>query len=509
MSAPEPLDLLVVGGGINGAGIARDAAGRGLSVLLCEQGDLGHATSSASSKLIHGGLRYLEYYEFRLVRAALIEREILLAAAPHIVWPLDFVLPHDRGQRPAWMLRAGLFLYDHLGGRKRLPGSRAVDLSRDPLGQPLRSGLTKGFCYADCWVEDSRLVVLNALDAAEHGAEVLSRTSCTSARRVDGLWEATLTPAAGGPGRQVRARALVNAAGPWVMDVLNRIAGSNRVSNLRLVKGSHIVTPRLYDGQQAYILQNTDRRIVFVIPYERDYTLIGTTELDFEGDPEAVEISPAEVDYLCDAANRYLRQPIKAADVVWSYAGVRPLYDDAESNATAVTRDYMFDLEAPPGDAPLLSIYGGKITTFRKLAEHALEKLSAHLDIFGAPWTKDAALPGGDMPDADFDRFRQSLQEARPWLPPALALRLARAYGTRVDDLLGAARGLDDLGEDLGGGLTEAELDYLVRVEWAETAEDILWRRSKLGLHAPGDTAARVDAWLRSRRPSLEPAVAQ
>ncbi len=505
MAGQEPVDLLIIGGGINGAGIARDAVGRGLKVLLCEQADLGSATSSASTKLIHGGLRYLEYYEFRLVREALIEREVLLRAAPHIIWPMDFILPHDKGLRPAWMIRIGLFMYDHLGGRERLPGSRGLDLRRDPLGAPLKPHLTKGFSYADCWVEDSRLVVLNALDAAERGAEILPRMRCSQARRVDDMWEATLEPVDGGPERKVRARALLNAGGPWVSEVLARVTGSNTRSSLRLVKGSHIVVPRLYEGEQAYILQHTDRRVVFVIPYERHFSLIGTTDEPYEGDPGKVAITAEETAYLCGAINRFMAKEVRPEDVVWSYAGVRPLYDDMSENASAVTRDYVFDLDAGDGKAPLLSIYGGKITTYRRLAEHALSKLLPLLGNDAGPWTAEAPLPGGDMPGADFEPFLAELQRQNPWLPADLARRYARAYGTRVYKFLNAAGGLNDLGEDLGDGLYEAEVTYLVEREWARSAEDILWRRSKLGLHVGETTKQRLAAWLdRHRAPASD-----
>jgi glycerol-3-phosphate dehydrogenase len=491
-----PVDLLVIGGGINGAGIARDAAGRGLSVVLCEKDDLASATSSASSKLIHGGLRYLEYYEFRLVREALIEREVLLRAAPHIIWPLRFVLPHDRGQRPAWMIRLGLFLYDHLGGRERLPGCEALALREDPAGQPLKSSLTKGFCYSDCWVDDARLVILNALDAKERGAEVLTRARCIGARRVDGLWEAELAPANGGAPRRLRARAMVNAAGPWVAETLQQIAGVNRQATLRLVKGSHIVVPRLHDGPQAYILQNTDRRVIFVLPYEDHFSLIGTTDLPYDGDPGAVAITEDEIGYLCAAVDRYFERPVDPTQVAWSYAGVRPLYDDASENVSAVTRDYVFDIDGGDGKAPLLSVYGGKITTYRKLAEHALAKLQPLLDATGTPWTERASLPGGDMADADFERFLGELRRSRPWLPASLAGRYARAYGTRVERLLDGRDSLDALGEDLGGGLHEAEVQYLVESEWAMDQGDILWRRSKLGLHVSKRTQERLADWL-------------
>ena len=501
MPGDEPIDLLIVGGGINGAGIARDAAGRGLSVVLCEQSDLASATSSASTKLIHGGLRYLETYEFRLVREALVEREVLLRAAPHIIWPLGFVLPHNKGLRPAWMVRLGLFLYDHLGGRQELAGSYGIDLRRDPAGRPLKESFTKAFCYSDCWVEDSRLVVLNALDAHERGAQILPRTRLAAAQRIDGLWQATLEPAGGGPARRVTARALVNAAGPWVTDVQGRTAGTERGSGLRLVKGSHIVVPRLVDGAQAYILQNLDRRVVFVIPYEQDFSLIGTTEVPFTDDPAMAAISPDETRYLCEAVNRYFRRPVSPREVVWSYSGVRPLYDDMRDNVSAVTRDYVFDVDPGTGGvsgrgAPLISIFGGKITTYRKLAEHALDKLLPLLGCGRAAWTKTAPLPGGDMPASDFEVFLSGLKIARPWLPEDLARRLARAYGTRVEVLLGTARALADLGEDLGGGLTEAEADYLIRHEWVSDAEDILWRRSKLGLRVSAEAKARIENWI-------------
>ena len=503
MAGGEPVDLLVIGGGINGAGIARDAAGRGLSVVLCEQDDLARATSSASTKLIHGGLRYLEYHEFRLVREALIEREVLLRAAPHIIWPLTFILPHDKGLRPAWMVRLGLLLYDHLGGRERLPGSRGIDLRRDPVGGPLKDSFTKAFSYADCWVEDSRLVVLNALDAKERGAEVLTRTRCTAVRREDGIWQARLEPVDGGPAREVAARALVNAAGPWVTDVLGRVAGVNRRQALRLVKGSHLVVPKLYEGDQAYIFQNEDRRVIFAIPYESDFTLIGTTDLPYEGDPGSVAITPAESEYLCSAISRYLKTSVTPADAVWSYSGVRPLYDDASENVSAVTRDYVFDIDASEGRPPLLSIFGGKITTYRKLAEHALAKLDEASGRQTAAWTQSAPLPGGDMPDADFERFLETLKRERPWLPAELARRYARAYGTRVTRMLDGIQDLDDLGEALGEGLYEAEADYLAREEWARCADDVLWRRSKLGLHVDDAAKARLAAWFdRQQRPT-------
>ncbi|MGH6947320.1 MAG: glycerol-3-phosphate dehydrogenase, partial [Kiloniellales bacterium] len=414
----ELYDLAIVGGGINGCGIARDAAGRGLKVLLCEQNDLGGATSASSTKLIHGGLRYLEHYEFRLVREALIEREVLLAAAPHIIWPLTFVLPHESKLRPAWLIRLGLFLYDHLGGRKRLAGSRGLDLRRDPVGRPLKPELVKGFSYSDCWVEDSRLVVLNALDARERGATVLPRTSCVAAVREQGAWTVSLQ-GRNGAKRTVRARALVNAAGPWVREVLGGVIGANRPGSVRLVKGSHIVVKRLYEGEQAYILQNDDRRIVFIIPYERDFSLIGTTDVPFEGDPAQVAIDRSETDYLISAANRYLAKPIGAEAVVWSYAGVRPLYDDRSAEASEVTRDYVFDIDRPAAEAPVLSIFGGKITTYRRLAEQAMDKLAPFFPAIKPAWTERSALSGSDFGDATRVEARDAFFASHPHIAEA------------------------------------------------------------------------------------------
>ncbi|HXV24745.1 MAG TPA: glycerol-3-phosphate dehydrogenase [Alphaproteobacteria bacterium] len=477
----DSVDLLVIGGGINGAGIARDAAGRGLKVLLAEQGDLAQGTSSASTKLIHGGLRYLEYYEFRLVREALKEREVLLANAPHIIWPLRFVLPHADYLRPAWMIRLGLLLYDHIGGRVRLPASRGVDLRSDPAGAPLKPKFTRGFSYSDCWVEDSRLVVLNAMDAAERGAAILTRTRCVSARPSGRAWQVLLQDL-NGSRRTVAAQGLVNAAGPWISEVAEKVIGRPLGQPIRLVKGSHIVVPRLFEGEEAYILQNEDRRIVFAIPYERHFTLIGTTDLNYVGDPADATISREEIDYLCQAVGSYFRRPVTAADPVWTYSGVRPLYDDRRESASAVTRDYVLHLDTPEG-APLLSVYGGKITTYRRLAEHALEKLAPHYPNSSGPWTARAPLPGGDIPDGDFDRFLAGLIARRPWLPKRLARRWARAYGTRVETMIGGADGTDELGRHYGEDLYQCEIDYLIQREWARASADILWRRSKLGLH--------------------------
>ncbi len=484
-------DLLIIGGGINGTGIARDAAGRGLSVCLVEQDDLAGHTSAASTKLIHGGLRYLEYYEFRLVREALAERERLLAIAPHIVWPMRFVLPLGAGMRPAWLIRAGLFLYDHIGGRRSLPGSRAVRLAADGLGAGLQLQGGRAFAYSDCWVEDSRLVVLNAVDACERGTRICTRTRLVSARRETGAWQAMLASENGE--EAVQARMLVNAAGPWVGQVLSGAMGQNAAARTRLVKGSHIVVRRLHEGEHAYLLQNPDKRVIFVIPYEGEFSLIGTTDLPWDRDAGHVQISPEETAYLCDAVTRWMRKPVTPADVVWSYSGVRPLHDDGAESASAVTRDYVLELDAPAGGAPALSIYGGKITTYRRLAEAALAKLG----VGGASWTGAAPLPGGDIPAADFPRFLADLRAAYPFLPAGLSYRLARAYGTRATDMLGAAKALEDLGEDLGGGLTEAELTYLRAHEFARTAEDVLWRRSKLGLHVPEGTEARLTEAMR------------
>jgi glycerol-3-phosphate dehydrogenase len=495
-SDQDAYDLLIVGGGINGAGIARDAAGRGLRVLLCERDDLASATSSASSKLIHGGLRYLEMYEFRLVRESLAEREVLLRLVPHIAWPLRFVLPHNKMLRPAWMVRIGLFLYDHLASRSRLPGSRRLDLRRDISGKPLKPDLTTGFEYSDCWVEDSRLVVLNAMDAAARGATVLTRWACVSARHAGGKWQANLR-SADGETREVSARILVNASGPWVGEFLQHGLGKNAETRLRLVKGSHIVVPKLYDGGHAYILQNVDRRIVFAIPYEQDFTLVGTTDLAYTGDPGQVSIDPSEVEYLCALVNRYFVRQTAPTDVVWSYSGVRPLYDDAARNPSAVTRDYVFDVTGGAnGDPPLLSIFGGKITTYRRLAEHAMAKLAPFIPGLKPAWTAASPLPGGDMEDADFGRFFEQFRRRYSWLPEGLAQRYARSYGTLCDRFLHTAMSEADLGRHFGGGLYEREVAYLMENEWARTAEDILWRRSKLGLHVGPEVAALLEEWL-------------
>ena len=470
---------MVIGGGINGAGIARDAAGRGLKVILCEKDDLAQGTSSRSGKLIHGGLRYLEYYEFRLVREALIEREVLLRAAPHIVWPMRFVLPHSPEQRPAWLVRTGLFLYDHLGGRDKLPGCRDINLRRDPEGKPIKDSYVRAFEYSDCWVDDARLVVLNALDAKERGATVLARTAVTRARRADGAWAVELTNS-GGAVSIVRARALVNAAGPWVENVISSVIGAKSARKVRLVKGSHIVTHKFWEGPQAYLLQNRDKRVIFVNPYENDLALIGTTDIPYDGRAEDVRIDDDEIDYLLAAVNRYTRKQLTRGDILHSFSGVRPLYDDNSANPSAVTRDYVFDLDGAP---PLLSVFGGKITTYRKLAEHALQKLKPFFPAMQADWTATASLPGGDMPGADFDRYLSELRTKLPWLPADLAHHYARLYGNRAWALIGKAASLSALGRHFGGLLYDAEINYLRANEWLTTADDLLERRTKHGLH--------------------------
>lgn len=491
-----PYDLLVIGGGINGAGIARDAAGRGAKVLLVEKDDLASHTSSSSTKLVHGGLRYLEHFEFKLVRESLIERERLLKSAPHIIWPLRFVLPHDKGLRPKWMLRLGLFMYDHLGGRKLLPATKTVNLREGAHADFLQDRLTTGFEYSDCWVEDSRLVVLACMDAKERGADIATRTECTGLDRGADVWTARLKNASGE--RTVTARKVVNAAGPWVDKVLGKADPKDNHQNLRLVKGSHLIFPKLYDGDHCYIFQNKDDRIIFAIPYERDFTLIGTTDQGFEGDPSGIDISPEEARYLCDAANEYLRTNIAPEDAASSYAGVRPLYDDKSANNSTVTRDYVFELdEGEDGNAPaILSIFGGKITTFRKLAEHAIAKLGG---MGGDDWTQDAILPGGGFDPVQTDEFIAECSAKYAFLPRPAVERLVRAYGLRIDDVLGEARGLNDLGERLSGddelGVYACELEYLIRQEFVLTADDVLWRRSKLGLHLDDAAKARIAAW--------------
>ena len=490
-------DLMVIGGGINGTGIARDAAGRGLSVLLCERDDLASHTSSASTKLIHGGLRYLEYYEFGLVRKALQEREVLLKAAPHIIWPLRFVMPHDSSQRPEWMIRCGLFLYDHLAKREVLPGSETISFASHPSGAPLKAAFKRGFVYSDGWVQDARLVVLNAMAAAEHGARIVTRTACVAARREGERWICTLQHS-DGQREQVAARAVVNAAGPWVESLLKDTLQLPSPKSIRLVKGSHIVVKKLFDHPYAYIFQNPDKRIIFAIPYENDFTLIGTTDVEYHGDPGAVAIDADEVDYLCRMSNRYFNSQIGPDDVLSTYSGVRPLLDDEASNASSVTRDYALELD--DGAAPMLSVFGGKITTYRKLAEEAVDRLAPLLGNQQPTWTAGVPLPGGDMPNADAAAFLAASQLRYPWLPTAVLQRYVKSYGTRLATLIGSASKLAELGAEILPGVYEAELSYLVDQEWALSAEDILWRRSKLRLHLPADAGAILDGWLAQYR---------
>ncbi len=487
-------DLFIIGGGINGCSIARDAAGRGLKVFLAEQGDLASGTSSASTKLIHGGLRYLEYYEFRLVREALIEREVLLKSAPHIIWPLRFVLPHHGGLRPRPLIRLGLYLYDHLGGRKILPATRSVDLRNDETGIPLKPEFVRGYEYSDCWVEDARLVVLNARSAQQHGAEIRVRSKCVSARRIDGVWELTLAEDGGKP-ETVRAKVLINASGPWVSEVQGQVIGQNAPDRIRMVKGSHIVVSKLYDHDRCYIFQNGDGRICFAIPYEQNFTLIGTTDEDHHGDPNAPEISETETNYLLASVSEYFRRPVTRDQIKWSYSGIRPLFDDGASKAQEATRDYVLKLDNGAGQAPLLSVFGGKITTSRKLAEAVLVKLAPFFPAAAKPWTAGASLPGGDFPYAEVEQRLAELQRKYSFMTPRNVRRIFRAYGTEAEDIFAGARFAQDMGQSFGL-LTEREVDHLVKKEWARTADDILWRRSKLGLHLSPDEQIGLRAYL-------------
>jgi glycerol-3-phosphate dehydrogenase len=494
-------DLLIVGGGINGAGIARDAAGRGLKVLLVERDDLAAHTSSASTKLIHGGLRYLEHFDFRLVRESLIERERLLSIAPHIVQPLEFVIPQSESIRPAWMVRLGLFIYDHLGGRQTLPRTRIIRLEDHGFGRGLEVPVGKAFVYSDCRVDDSRLVLLNALDAAERGAQIRTRTELVAAHRASDQWTATLR----GPGgsSEVRARVLVNAAGPWVDALFDRLGGARKRCSIRLVKGSHIVLPRLFPGEQAFLIQNPDRRVIFAIPFEREFTLVGTTDQGWDGPPAAAVISEEEINYLLDAVHRTFARKMGTGDIRGTYSGIRPLYDNRATNASAVTRDYVLDLDTD--QAPLLSIFGGKLTTYRRLAEHALDRLSRYFPALSNAWTGDVALPGGDLAQP-IETYAARLGDRYPFLPPPELARLARTYGTRAERLLGGAARAADLGEKFGAMLTAREVDYLISEEWARTAEDILFRRTKLGFQVSPETVERLEDYLRSRSAGSVPA---
>lgn len=499
MSGESIYDLLVIGGGINGVGVARDAVGRGLSVCLCEQDDLAGHTSSASSKLIHGGLRYLEQYDFGLVRHALQERQHLLHIAPHIVHPLRFVLPHHASLRPQWLIRLGLFLYDRLAGTGPLPGSKGIKLAGHPAGEALKPVYGRGFEYSDCAVQDARLAVLNAVDAGLRGAVIRTRTRCTGLRRHPTHWDVTLQAEEGGAAERVRAKALVNAAGPWVeqVDRLGGISGSGH--RIRYVKGSHIVVPSLFPPDYAYVFQNPDRRVLFAIPFEREYTLLGTTEIELEQLPETVRITPQETDYICQSVSRYLRQPVYPEDAVWSFSGVRPLYDDGPKSASKVSRDYHLQLDREL--APILSIHGGKLTTYRRLAEESMALLSNVLPNLGKPWTDSACLPGGDLPGGDFEAFLAACLERYAQFPPSLVTRYAGHYGSRIDRLLEQCPGIEALGYHFGNQLFEREVNYLVENEFAETADDIVWRRTRCGLGMSIPEIAYLQQWLSARNP--------
>lgn len=495
MPDTELFDIFVIGGGINGTGVARDAVGRGFSVMLAEMNDLASGTSSAATKLVHGGLRYLEHYEFRLVHEALAEREVLWTAAPHIIWPLRFVLPHHKGLRPAVVLRAGLAMYDYMGGRRLLPPTKTLDLRTHETGKPLKDGYRLGFEYSDCWVDDARFVVLNARDAADKGAIIKTRTKVTSARRENGVWTIDLV-GPGGTSQTVRARLIVNAAGPWVDAVIGGPLGHAGARNVRLVKGSHIVVKKQFEHDRCYIFQNSDGRIIFAIPYEHDFTLIGTTDEDYVGDLAQVKITDAEIDYLCGAASEYFRKPVTPGEIVWTYSGVRPLFDDGASEAQEATRDYVLKTDGDAATGVAINIFGGKLTTSRRLAESVLEKIEGALGPRQPAWTKTAKLPGGDFEPLAFEAEARRLHMDYPGLPSSLTTRLLRLYGTRARILLGDAQGVTAMGEHFGAGLYAREIDYLVTNEWARTAKDVLWRRTKMGLRLSKVEAERVDAYL-------------
>lgn len=494
-------DVLIVGGGVNGTGIARDLSGRGISVLLVEAGDLASATSSASSKILHGGLRYLEQYEFRLVREALKEREVLLKNAPHIMWPLEFILPYEKHMRPKWMIRIGLFIYDNLAKRNFLPSSHYLRLKEGVYGSALKDTITEGFSYADGWVDDARLVTLNAVDARDKGADILNYTSCVSLTEKDDEWHAKLQDSFTGKKRTIKAKMIVNAAGPWVNDLLGFIKERETPppKNMRLVKGSHIIVPKLFEGEHAYILQNKDGRIVFVFSYEGNFSLIGTTDVVYKGDPAAAKISQQEKDYLCGIVNDYFKTQIQPKDIVSSYSGVRPLLDDGEGQASKVTRDYKLHLHSET-KAPLLSLYGGKITTFRKLSENASDIVAKFFSNSGKAWTAEKPLPGGDLPEGSFEAFVAQQRRLLPWLPATLIYRYARAYGTRIKMIIGDAKDITRMGQDLGDGVYGREIDYLIQHEFARNVQDVLWRRSKLGLHISEQTVEAIRLYINSKK---------
>lgn len=514
------VDLLIIGGGINGCGIARDAAGRGMSVALAEMNDLGWATSAASTKLFHGGLRYLEYFEFRLVRESLIEREQLLRAMPHISWPMRFVLPFHpsmrfesdtptsrllnvfmpwmNGRRPAWLIRLGLFMYDNLGGREILPGTKSIDLRSDPVGRPLNEKFRKAYEYSDCWVEDSRLVILNARDAETRGARIMPRRKVVKAEVHNKIWHVTLQNTRTGEEEELTSNMLVNAAGPWVAETARGTLRSNQQASVRLVRGSHIVTKRLFNHDKCYFFQGTDGRIIFAIPYETDFTLIGTTDADHSDPSLTPECTEEERQYLLNFINQYVGTPVSNDDIVWTYSGVRPLYDDGASNASAATRDYVLKVDESQG-APLLNVFGGKITTYRRLAESAMKEIRNFFPKLSSEWTAGVALPGGDFPVQGFDDLVAKLKQQHSFLDDRWARRLVRAYGTEAEIILGDAHSAADLGEDFGATLTEKEVQWLMNKEYAETAEDVVWRRSKLGLRMSGDQIARLAKWMENK----------
>lgn len=495
-------DIFVIGGGINGCGIARDAVGRGYTVALAEMNDFASGTSSGATKLIHGGLRYLEHYEFRLVRESLMEREILWAMAPHIIWPLRFVLPyHKGGIRPAWMIRLGLFLYDHLGGRKLLPPTAVLNMRTDPVAKPLKALFSKAFEYSDGWVDDARMVVLNARDAADKGALIMPRTKVVSARQENdaqgnGVWTIETINTVTGKSERHQARMLINAAGPWVDHVIRSAFGQNEARHVRLVQGSHIIVRKKFEGPRAYFFQNPDNRIIFAIPYETDFTLIGTTDRDYTADPKDVKISEEETLYLCNAASEYFKEPVKPEDIVWTYSAVRPLFDDGASKAQEATRDYVLKVEGKQGEAPLLNVFGGKLTTYRRLSEHALEKIGEAIGIKGRPWTAGSHLPGGDFPVKGYEGEVSKLKARYPFLTEPHARRLVRRYGTKAATLLGNAKKVDDLGRLFGSDLYEAEVRYLIEHEWARHAEDVLWRRTKDGLRLSMEQVRSLEEYM-------------
>jgi len=494
--ALEHYDILVIGGGVNGCGIARDAVGRGLTVALVEQGDLAGETSSSSTKLFHGGLRYLEYYEFGLVRKALIEREILLRNMPHIAWPMRFIIPHLKGMRPKWMLRAGLFIYDYIGGRKMLPPTKTVNLEKGPLGAPLVDSIKVGFEYSDCWVDDARLVVLNARDAADRGAKIMVRTRFQSAKPKDGHWVANVKDIRSGKTKRIEAKVLVNAGGPWVKSIIEDRLKTETPENIRLVRGSHIVIPKIYDHDRAYFFQIADGRLVFTIPYENDFTLIGTTDVDHKGDPGNPQCSPEEAAYLCDVISKNFKKKISTDDIVWSYAGVRPLHDSEGGDAKSASRDYEIKLREIDG-SPLINIFGGKITTHRKLSEEVAAEFAPYTQMIGKPWTHNAPLPGGDFALQQKDDLIAQFRWDFPFLDEAQVRRMFKSYGTKASEMLNGLTSAKQMGKNFGSGLTEIEVKWLMEHEWAQTAEDVVWRRSKLGLRMTDGQVAELDVWMK------------